>query len=94
MVNKWRIIVLGLVFSHGANLIAMDKKAESPKRAPLSCSAELRMKTAAITIAHGITVESKHQKNRHCGGSTPSEDNKHSMHNHPMRDAYPIDFQH
>lgn len=50
MFSKCRLALLGMVVAHGASLVAMDKKPESPRKLELSDSAELRNKAAAINI--------------------------------------------
>jgi len=85
MINKWRMIVLGLVFSQGAYIVAMDKKTESPRtprRNPLSCSAEARnegeliKRTAALKISVEIRKEEKQKLSglcyEYCGGRSLS----------------------
>ena len=53
--SKWRIILLGLVISQAASLTAMnhsqEKTTESSYNLPLSCSAEFRIKSAALKIS-------------------------------------------
>lgn len=85
MLSKCRMILLGLVISHGAILVAMQKEPKSPRgiqssrRPLLSCSAELRKSNDQLkkeTMPIQISI-SKNQVavgmcyNHHCGSRSP-----------------------
>ena len=88
MINRVRIVVLGLVVSHGAGLVAMDKNnknTENPVRNPLSCSAEMR-KTAALQIALEEKIEAQNRYYLHCGANAKVE-YLHQYSNHDIKDT-------
>ena len=75
MLNKWQLVLVGLVVSQGVGLSAMENKATSSPRRSLCCSQEARKVEVVRALKLSSEFKPKKRVNRghSYGGGSPAD---------------------